>query len=117
ICVSSSYFPSLFFETELSFRRGLNEFFAACTRPVVSVVSVIYNSTRLAASCILGGDGVSCRRRHEFGTDRIGDRIPQNLIDRRERIRVEVPVEGARHSFQFCRMPRAPQRRGDSGLV
>jgi hypothetical protein len=49
----------------------------------------------------LGGDGVSCRRRHEFGSGRIGDRLPQNLIDRRGSIGVKVPVDGARHSFQF----------------
>ncbi len=47
--------------------------------------------------CILGGDGVSCWRRHEFGADRIGDRLLQNLIDRRARIRVKLPVDGAQN--------------------
>ena len=33
------------------------------------------------ASSVLGGDALPFRRRHEFGTDRIGDRLPQNPID------------------------------------
>ena len=60
---------------------------------------------------------VSCRRRHELGINRIGDGCPQNLVDRCVRIGVNIPVVGARHSLQFSRMTRAPQRRSDSGLV
>src|SRR5271168_1333428 len=82
---------------------------------LIALISFARNPSQRAYA--LGSGGVSCRRRHEFGTDRISDRLPQNLIDRRECVRVQLPVEGARHSFQFLGMSRAPQRRGDSGLV
>src|ERR1700723_13042 len=72
------------------------------------------NSIRTPVSRGLGSDGASCRRRHEFRSHRTSDRLPQNLIDCRQRIRAELPVLGARHSFQFFRM-RAPQRRRDPG--
>src|SRR5580704_11941032 len=62
-------------------------------QPAVSFRS---SEIRLPAPHILGGGIFPCRRRHEFRTDRTNDRLPQNLVDRCERGRVELPVEGAR---------------------
>src|SRR6202162_6106775 len=90
--------------TQCSFRRGVNEFFAACGRPLVPVIYKLNLVRSLPVS--LSGDGVSCRRSHEFGADWTSYRLQQNLVDRRKRIRVELPVKSARHSFQFCRMAR-----------
>jgi hypothetical protein len=49
------------------------------------LIQVIYKLNTIGSFISLGG-GFSCRRRHEFGTDRIGNRLPQNLIDRRARM-------------------------------
>src|SRR3984885_10665396 len=119
--VSHSYKSDLIFfrcdwiHTPYSFRRRLNEFLAACSRLLVHVIYKLnlVGSLLVSLSC----HGVSCRRRHEFGADWTSYRLPQNLIDRRERICLELPIESAGHCLQFFRMPRAPQRRGDSGLV
>src|SRR6202041_705268 len=80
-------------------------------------VSFRSSEIRLPAPHILGAGSFSRRRRHEFGTDWTSDRLPQILSDPGGRARAELPVWGARHSFQFLRMARAPQRRSDSGLV
>src|SRR5438874_11151559 len=74
---------------------------------------------------LLGGTGVhrrscrstsrldcrSCRRRHEFRSDRIRDPLPQPAIDLRFGGGVELPSVNAFDGRELIRPARSPQRR------
>src|SRR4030088_110999 len=71
--------------------------------------SVSWSVPDMRRNSIRGSRSETIGRRHEFGTDRIPDRLLQNEIDLCHRGAVDAPANNIGDRCQLVGAPRAPQ--------